>query len=403
MRANAYRRGAALGLSLVAALVACAGGEEGGEPPDETRDPPPDASMPSDVEDADDASADDAGDAGDAMLCSMHGWCAPEVPDPAPTFVDLWPLATTAFAVSTDGVLQLEDERWVYVNDRVPFARAVWAATPDDVWVAGQYGRIVHGVRAGGAWQWTEERLGDERTPIAIWGAGAGSTDVYVLDEHHIFRRVVRPGGSIAWEEELVDPLPDDVGPVNAWSHQRNLVAIGGTGAGDVWISGRRGAACRYLAHKSEGQYSVVADCAVECTEGIGCMGTPRPPEYFDRIHPVAAFYTPSSGRAVTFSGIDLVRFAREPAGTYAVERFALAGWPAYAQSIWGASDTELYVGARAQVVHAGDATPDGGALAISSIALNGAPLRADFRVRGTSATNIWAFGGRYAVHKTKP
>ncbi|MBX3258261.1 MAG: hypothetical protein KF782_00970 [Labilithrix sp.] len=401
MRREAYRLGAALALVLVTALVACAGGDEVGDPAGETTDPTGDASANAGDAAGGDAAAEDAGDAALAMLCSMHGWCAPEVPDPAPTFVDLWPLATTAFAVSTNGLLQVEGDRWGYVNDRVPFARAVWAATPDDVWVAGQYGRVVHGVRAGGVWTWTEEHLGEDRTLAAIWGSG--SNDVYVLDEQRISHRVVQPDGSFSWREELKDELPDDVDPANAWSHQRRLAAIGGTSAGDVWISGWRGASCRYLAHKFQGEYAVVADCAIECTDGAGCSGVSRAPTYFDRIHPNAELYTPSAGRAVSFSGIDLVRFVREAAGTYAVERFELTGWPAYSQSIWGASDTELYVGARAQVVHTGDARPDGGALAVTSIAVNGAPLRADFRVRGTSTANVWAFGGRYAVHKTKP
>ena len=46
----------------------------------------------------------------------------------------------------------------------------------------------------------------------------------------------------------------------------------------------------------------------------------------------------------------------------------------------------------------------DAGLYEVSTIALNGAALDVPFhQVRGTSNTNIWAVGQRYALHKTTP
>ena len=55
-------------------------------------------------------------------------------------------------------------------------------------------------------------------------------------------------------------------------------------------------------------------------------------------------------------------------------------------------------------VVLRGTGVFDGGAYEVSTVSLTGAPLgRPIYQVRGTSNTNLWAIGVRYALHKTTP
>ncbi|AKU95108.1 hypothetical protein AKJ09_01772 [Labilithrix luteola] len=340
-------------------------------------------------------------DAAPSLLCSTDGWCAPEVPEPPPTnFFDLWPLPTTVFAVSESGVLELDGDRWVYVNDRVAYGRAIWASSPDNLWAAGLHGAVLHGTRSSGTWQWTEENIGEDVAIAAIWGSG--TDDIYALTNKAVYHRESSVDGGPVWKIEL----EDDAVPDLYKSNSRTLTAITGSGRDDVWISGARGSYCGYLAHKSQGTYTVVADCNSECIQGMACKGIAAPPAWFDptarrsplRVH-VA---TPQSAMGVR--GESLVSFTRDGAGAYVVSRRPVSGVPptldSAVPSLWGPTATDLYLGGQAQVRHNPDVAEDGGTFTISSIALNGAPLRASFIVRGANANTIWAFGGPYAVRK---
>ncbi|MDF2695641.1 MAG: hypothetical protein K0S65_4024 [Labilithrix sp.] len=377
----------ALGVATLAIAVACAGrGSDASDDVDRPL-PVPEAGVP-------DPGATDAGPEVDAALgplCSRDGWCTAEVPDPPPVFEDLWPLATTAFAVG-NGIFEFDGTRWVFAHERVAELTAVWAASPDEVWAGGRYGRIVHGVRTAGTWQWTQENIGDKDTVLSLWGADG--TDLYAVTEKRAYHHASAPDGSAQWRVEVEDEaIPD---PYN--TNRLRLERVSGSGPNDVWVSGVRGDLCSYLVHKIDGRYELVADCQNVCTEDFTCFTEPLPPALFDRWLTVDVL---QPQRATASQGDQIVRIMRSLDGVY--DRVTIPTPGLFGLSLWGPTETDLYSAGYAQVRHNPNIEDDGGAFQITSIALTSIPLMAEFKVRGTSPANVWVFGGAYALHKTKP
>lgn len=374
--------------AMLAVAFACAG--QGGDANVDDVDRPPafEGGLPPGETDA---GTETDGDAAPGPRCSRDGWCTAEVPDPAPIFEDLWPLATTAFAVG-NGIFEFDGTRWVVAHPRVAELTAVWAAGTDEVWAGGRYGRVFHGVRSAGTWSWTQENIGDTDTILSLWGAGDG--DLYAVTEKRAYHRAPTPDAGAPWRVELEDDAVPDLYATN----RLRLERVTGSGPNDVWISGMRGDLCSYLAHKIDGHYERVADCQSVCVDDYTCFVEPIPPALFDRWVAVSVL---GPQRASAIQGDQIVRIERGPDGVYGMVKFPPSG--SFGLSLWGPTENELYTAGYAQVRHNPNIEDDGGAFEITSIALTSAPLIAEFEVRGTSPTNVWAFGGAYALHKTKP
>lgn len=351
-----------------------------------------------------DSSAIDSGD--DSLPCSTSGWCTTRTTDPATRFDDLWPLEGAAFAADrTAGILAFEGEQWSFIHEGVSGLGVVWAAGRDEVWAGGAEGQVVHGTRSGGAWSFTTETVSSDEPILSIWGAG---TDVFAASAHRIHRRAA---GAAEWKtlhEETDFSSPECGGKIFSFT------AISGTSGDDVWFSGVRGvnetwdhdSFCGYLARLVEGRYVVLADCTFEYSDDLGmCVssaGANATLAWFDQA------YALGEGVLATAWSRDGTWFEASHDGDGGVafgevlEAGALRG-----SRVWGPSPNEIYA-IRTQsgvevLYHNEDIRKDGGAFAIASIALHGIPLVADLRLRGSSATDIWLFGGSYALHKIGP
>jgi hypothetical protein len=388
--------------AAAAGVAACASNEDvdpGVGPPDngndtDARGPAADAGRDSSVLDAGDGS----------LPCSTTGWCTTRTPDPAPRFDDLWPIEGSAFAADrATGLLAFEGERWSFIHEGVSGLGVVWAPGRDEVWAGGADGQVVHGTRSGGTWSFTTESVAKDEPLVSIWGSGA---DVFTASAHRIYRRAA---GSAEWKtlgEET------DFSSPSCGEKIFSFTAISGTSADDVWFSGLRGVGqtwdhdsfCGYLARLVGGRYVVLADCTFEFSPGWGCVSRPRAEAtlaWFDQAYALG-----EGALATTWSGGGTwLEASHDDDGGVAlgavVEDRALRGsWA------WGPTPNEIYAVKTQSGVevlyHNEDIRGDGG-FAIASIALHGIPLVADLKLRGRSATDIWLFGGSYALHKIGP
>ncbi|AKV00055.1 hypothetical protein AKJ09_06718 [Labilithrix luteola] len=390
--------------AAAAGVAACASNEDvdpGAGPPDTGSDT--DASVPgSDA--GRDSSVLDSGDG--ALPCSTTGWCTTRTTDPATRFDDLWPLEGAAFAADrTAGLLAFEGERWSFIHEGVSGLGVVWAAGRDEVWAGGEQGQVVHGTRSGGAWSFTTEAVSNDEPILSIWGAGA---DVFAASAHRIHRRAA---GAAEWKtlHEETDWSSPECG-----DKIFSFTTIAGTSGDDVWFSGVRGgdqtwsqdSFCGYLARLVGDRYVVLADCTFEYSDNVGmCVSSPGANAtlaWFDQA------YVLGEGTLATAwtRGGTWLEASHDGDGGVALgevlEARALMG-----SRVWGPSQNEIYA-VRTQsgvevLYHNEDIRKDGGAFAIASIALHGIPLVADLKLRGRSATDIWLFGGSYALHKIGP
>lgn len=351
-----------------------------------------------------DASIIDSGD--DSLPCSTTGWCTTRTPDASPRFDDLWPLEGAAFAAdSTAGLLAFEGEQWSYIHEGVSGLGVVWAAGRDEIWAGGAEGQVIHGTRSGGTWSFATEAVSSDEPIVSIWGTGS---DVFVATAHRIHRRAA---GAAQWttlreETDLSSPECGD--------KTFSFTAIAGTNAGDIWFSGVRGgdqswskdSFCGYLARLVGDRYVVLADCTFEYSDDVGmCVSSPGANAtlaWFDQAY---ALGEGTLATAWTWGGAWLEASHDGDGGVAlgeVLEDRALRG-----SRVWGPSRNEIYAvktSAGVEVLyHNEDIRRDGGAFAIASIALHGIPLVADLKLRGRSTTDIWLFGGSYALHKIGP
>lgn len=402
--------GPALGLASVFVYAACASNDEsidvaphpvgdGGGLLADVATTAPDAGPD------DGASLDAAIDGDTPLRCSDADWCETRYGDgiDTPWIVDLWPLGPTVFAIdSYTGILEYDGTEWRLIYHPATTLQYVWAASPDDVWAAGGYGNLVHGVRVDGTWTWSTERVGVgnyDDLVISLWGAN--SADIYFTTSSKVYHRVPSDEGGYAWVVEWQDTQPTPL-----YNGGMAVRQVTGSGPDDVWVLATRGLWCATVLHKTQGVYSTVADCTVECTNGA-CVATSVPS---------AANVSYSVGRSgfVTSPGSLVATTAGAPyeqpilhgfhvSASGPADHLAVPATGAVGESFWGPSDTDLYNAGYGMVVHSSSALSDAGAFSISTIALDGTPLIAVFKIRGTSASDIWAFGGKYALHRTKP
>jgi len=373
----------------------------------------------------------------DGPACSEAGWCETTLPDADLVMLDLWPLPGRAFAIAnspTIGIKVLEwneeDAKWGYIDDATQnapevgtFAGRIWAPNDDEVYFGVGPGYVYRGTRPvppASAWSWTRFPLADNGRPgsepdpkyaqmsgrrypaLGVWGTS--KDDVYAWFKNTIFR-LKGSGGTVDWEaEHIAEDTDADAGPANEHLY---FVSAAGTSAGDVWFSGARAQpsrACALVVRKTAAGYERVADGVVSaagCAPIDGALMIGGAEGWLTDLQAVAP------GELIGLKGArDPVKVSVEGDG-YAVAVSPLSttsiGLPsATFRSLWSASGS-LWLATNRMVVRGTDVWT-GGQYAISTLALNGAPLPHDlYEVRGTSNTNLWAIGDRHALHKTTP
>lgn len=429
-------------MALVAA-VACATSEEPEPPSAEPEAEPsiPDASV-RDVAIGSDAPVDARG-----PQCSSDGWCETILPDSNLVVRDIWPLPDRAFAIAdsyNSGIKVLEwtstDSTWRYIDDNsqnaatiaAERATRIWSPNANEVYYAVSPGTIFHGrrpVAPATEWTWTSRRLEDKSPPtLAKWNpVGVWGTDgdhVYAWHSNTLFRRESGNDGGAEWVPEYTANDLDDP------DERLRIADIAGTNGNDLWLAGvreRATGACGIIVRKTSDGYRRIADGVVPpvsgaCTprEGIPLVVPPATTSEIQSspyVQNIPAYQLQSLDEHRLLALVPYNKFMMiAPDGAGYSASYAVAPAQGTVQdprwtSFWSESADRQWllgrsIGKDYGVVIEGSRIweADGGPYQYSSIALNGAPnIRMPVRIRGTSNTNLWAVGDRYAIHKTTP
>ena len=455
MKRNMY---VACTCAALAAAAACASSDD--EPGLVAQAPDSGATIPNEG-DADGPPADAGADSDDAAidagpLCSPAGWCATSLPDSDLTLLDLWAFPGTALAIATSptvGVRVLEwtdaAGAWRYIDDntqnewgRGRFVGKLWASSPDELYFTVAPRTVFRGERGGSpaTWAWTHWDLEDripayapafqfpdhykglprhrvtavEHAALGVFGTSA--SDVYAWFGNAIYKLSSDDAGLPSWSVEHV------AADVDRPDEQLFFTAATGTGPDDMWFAGGRTGnptdvrACAIVVHKTSAGYRRVADAV-----GIAPPPPFPPPPPTPRCgpRPDTVLIEDPSGYTSFFTDIAVESASSVVAlnGHYALARITVSGDDYAASaltippnvasrpvvSLWTTPSEPLWLGGT-NVVARGDDVWDGGAFAISTISLNGAWLdTAVHRIRGSSSSDRWAVGARYALHKTTP
>jgi hypothetical protein len=365
--------------------------------------------------------------------CSQAGWCVTALPDSDLLMKAIWSLENRAFAIAespTLGVRILEWDNgaagWSYIDDNTQnadglgrFAGNIWAPGENELYYGVSPNYIYHGSRPapGATWSWTRAKLGtsnsadpDDGNPtywkanytrvpaLGVWGTS--SSDVYAWFKGGLYHWTSADGGAPEWVLEYVAADAD------ATTEQLFFLGAAGSTPGDVWFSAARsrsGAGCAILVRKNADGYRRVADGVVT---GFGMPCQPRAG---------ALLISGTEGWLTDLQSLGPDRLVGLKGGRDAV-RISVEG-DSYSAAVAPIPPTvsvkglnslstvgdNLWLGGAGLIVQ-GTNVWDGGAYSLSTLSLNGAPLnRAIYQVRGTSNTNLWAIGVRYAFHKTTP
>jgi hypothetical protein len=387
---------------------------------------PPDSGTP-EVDASDDASVED-------HSCSKAGWCVTNLPDRDLLMKDIWPLVGRAFVVAespTLGTKVLEwvdaEAKWTYIDDGTQnesglgrWVGKLWAPNENELYYGVSPGYVVHGTRTmpGAAWSWTRHRLQaatsadpDDGNPsywkrdlgaripaLGVWGTS--SNDIYAWFKNTIYHWTSVDGGAPDWVAEYVATDIDAVG------EQLYILGAAGNGPDDIWFSGARSrfnSGCALLVRKTAAGYTRLADGIAgsfnqACKARAGSVLLGGAEGWLTDIQALAP------DELIALKGArDVVRLSVEGDSFSA----ALAPIPPTVASTGLNSlsivQDSLWLAGAGLVVRGTDVW-DGGAYELSTLSLNGAPLgRPIHQVRGTSNTNLWAIGVRYALHKTIP
>jgi len=432
-------------LLVLGAIGACASSEDAPSPPQNPDDAGNGVLPDGNSEGTVDAAANDASDA-ESRLCSRDGWCPTPLPDGDLVFKDIWPLPGRAFAIASSPtlgarVLEWVDAagQWTYIDDATQnegglgnYVGRIWAPSENEVYYGVSPGIIYHGIRPvapQAEWSWTRSRLDDhsvnpgssnagyvthgggfstaQEYALGVWGTGPD--DVYAWYLNAIFHWKSDDGGPPSW---VMEYAARDVPETN-----QNLYFFGaaGTSPDDVWFGGARPGdrytSCALVVHKAAGEYRRAADAIL--TPGPNpwdsqrCVALPDVQAIGGEDGWIANIQSPAPGVAIMLNGVRGVTRLRKVGEGYASDVSnipnSLIGPEDMGLSLWSASENEQWISGKGIVLRAENAW-DTGAYEISTLALRGAPIRADlFRIRGTSSTNLWAIGAGYALHKTSP
>ena len=438
----------------IAAAAACAsaeddpiavepGADSGGVLHDE-----PDADTPAgDAE----AGTDDAGiDAGPS--CSPAGWCATQLPDSDLTLRDVWAFPDNALAVATSptlGVKVLEwtsaTRAWTYIDDntqnesgRGQYVGKLWASSADELYFTVAPRTVFRGKRSGVTWSWAHWQL-ESRIPVytaptfqypdhykglprhsssgmdhpALGVFGTSANDVYAWFGNAIYKLSSDDAGLPSWNVEYV---ADDI---DRPDEQLFFNAATGSGPDDLWFAGGRAGnptdtrTCAIVVHKTAAGYRRVAD-AVGLAPGFPPTFPPKPP---CGARPGTVLIEGTTGW-LTDIAVESATSIVGLKAAYSLARITVNGDVYSAStltlpntvasrpvvSLWTTPGEPIWLGGTNVVARGDDVWSDGGAFSLSTIALNGAWLdMAVHRIRGSSNSDRWAVGARYALHKTTP
>lgn len=227
------RRPRALPAAVLVALLGCADGdppEVAHEPSGETRiDPSPGPGVV------------DGGAPGDAgspppPACSADGWCITKLPEPM-SLTDVWASPDRrAWAVSAAGhVLRWDGAEWKIVHVASAGLRAVWGASPTEVWVGGESGLVLHGEESAGATTFTPVAIDTSQTVTRI--RGSSPADVWLLADGAYHLTAATAGSASPF---VAVTVPSSFGDAVAFTR---ITAVWGTAA-DTWFAGSETSYC---------------------------------------------------------------------------------------------------------------------------------------------------------------
>ncbi|AKV02673.1 hypothetical protein AKJ09_09336 [Labilithrix luteola] len=419
----------AVGLAIASTVVACAASNNESAAPA----PSPDASGTV-LPDAESPASDGGVDAREDVVvgdpgCSEAGWCLTTLPDEDLMLKDIWPFDGRAIALAespTLGIKVLEwqdaEGAWTYVDDGTQnqdgfgaYVGKGWAPSDSEFYYPVAPGYVYHGTRTAAGWTWTRTPLPTNNLDIdsanptysminarypafGVWGTSA--SNLYAWYANTIYHWTQDDAGERSWVSEYVAGDPS--------SPLERLFVLGaaGTSSDDVWFSGARsqmGAGCALVIRRTAAGYQRIAD---------GTIGGPYWPCFdrpgFLRIAGAEGWLTDiqavSNDQFIALKGgRDVVRISATDSG-YSVDRASIPAnvSPSALNSLWSDSGN-LWLAGWGRVIRGSDVW-SGGAFGISTIALGNGPInRPIYQVRGTSNTNLWAIGVRYAFHKTTP
>lgn len=282
---------------------------------------------------------------------------------------------------------------------------------------------------------------------LGVWGTSA--EDVYAWYANTIFHWKSNDGGAPGW---VAEHIADDSEIL-----ADTFFIFGGSGSGpdDVWFAGGRARhdatgtfPCPIVIHKSPDGYRRLVDHVIRDTDKVGHVNNACQPKAGALNFTWAYFYpglgefilpwttggwltnveSAGPGRAVGIMGGSRLAYVTAEDGGAARTNFVgvtatrrtppsivnsvwshgtetwISGWGLVlrtpnAPSVWGRGFGLYLEGAGAATTQL-----DAAVYSISTTVLNGAPLDVPvYQVRGTSNTNLWAVGPRYALHKTTP
>ena len=342
------------------------------------------------------------------------------------------------------------------------YAGTLWAPSDNELYYGVAQGFIYHGTRAtpSSPWSWERSRLDDhgqgppalarshlefrkwaDSEPantgaVGVWGASSG--DVYAWYANALYHREVDDEGLASWNLEHV--VDDPSTPNDALY----ILSAAGSGPQDIWLSGARASlingrvfVCPIVVHKTPSGYSRMVDHTVRwstqpaetCSTKAGYKTLVVRLSLFGmtfEIPSTLSGYLPrltstgvNAAAGVQDSFLVFMRDADTWTGTMNTVAFTPVHYhvdvPTNLSSLWVDGDRTWLSGWGAVLTtqtaydqwSAGvgiAASADAGGYELSSIALDGITIDVPIhQIRGTSNTNLWAVGKRYALHKTTP
>ena len=350
-----------------------------------------------DAGDGGDAGHAEGGGAGDASLqCSDAGWCETRLPVTSADIFAIAPRESSAFALAWvderttllafDGASwrALPHEAWDVAPKGKQVLHAVAARSEDEVWIGGDGGLLLRGIRTSGTFTWTRLSLGREDVVRSIYVASA--SDVYVATDSCLFR----------WSAESTETFQVEYEEAETVEPRTTFREVVGVGTTELWLVGAR-ANCAFVARKTNGVWTKIFDS--EPLAGLFCDF--RDP-YAYQTPPFTKAVASGNGELTTLASGELLMRVKPDTGDGMVLEYASV--PSDTADVWVVPGTANVFTAGFALVQESQDPWSGGVWNVSSVAFDGKPTLTQFKaVRGTDAKNLWVVGDSYALHKKTP